>query len=487
MDSLRKEKRVSVAFRLESYDVLYNSITTPTYIINNYDISDIEVKEQVDQLLLTNLVNEDLSLVPSCDCGELKGYSYIGMTHDCGTTVKSMLDTEVDFKVWIRQPEGIAPLISPDFLFMLLNRYTITKPSIALVEYIIQTNYRIEDKSLSNIDELHRLDFILKQRGIKRGYNSFVENFDEIIEILEMNFSKGNKADKSKFIKEAISVKSGIFSEYMPVLNKSLFILDHSDGIKYADGDMSNMLNSINRIAGIDVKEMSFNNKQNRLAKTLCELAKFYSKYLDDKVYKKYCLYRQQIVRTRTHYTLRAVISSRVDEHRVDELLFPWSGATSVFRTHLISGLIRRGYTYNDAQDHIHEHVNVYSPVLDSIFEEIIAGSTEFGFPNMTNRNPSLGRGSLPFTGITGIKKDPRDKTVTISPHLAALTNLDFDGDMMHFALIFTSKAFRGALAFAVRNNVLGMQAPNQFSNSISIAKATIGTVSNWLYTEDLD
>lgn len=500
---------MSVNLRLAGYDKLIDQMDSEPFCVNDYDGTDANVKEYIDNKMLTNLANEDISLIPSCECGELKGYQYLGRTCanvGCNTIVKSILDEEVDFRVWIRQPKYVSKLIQPWFLYIILNRYKITKPSIQLVEYIIQTNYRITGNKLSNIHQLEKLDFILEQRGIKRGYNSFVDNFDEIIEILEMNFCRtGRIADKEKFVQWARSIKDDvILNSYLPVLNRSLFILDNSDGIRYMNRDMTVIVNAVRRMTGVDIRDLGEANLQNRTAKTLCDFANFYGGYFANKIFTKHALYRQNITRARSHFTLRAVVSSRSDKHRPNEILFPWSGATSVFSLHIISGLMERGFTFKDALDHLNEHVNMYSPIIREIFDEIIAGTkygryelanilTElgepvelYGHPTASNRNPSLGRGSYLSQYIWGIKDDPSDNTVDISPQNSPTTNMDYDGDMLMFTLMMTDKARKAIKPFEYHNNILGMRKPNEFTNALSIPKSDIGTVANWLYNEDL-
>lgn len=477
---------MSIRFKLTGYDDIITEMPTEPFCVNDYDGTVIKTKELIDDMLLTNLSNEDLSLVPSCQCGEFKGYQYSGeYCESCNTIVKSILDEEIDFKVWVRQPIRVQRLIQPWFLYILLNRYKVTKPSVNLVEYIIRTNYRITGPKIANMDQIERLDYMLANRGISRGYNSFVENFNEIIEILELNYCRtGRKQDKLNFVEWARSVFPQMLSGYIPVLNKSLFILDASDGVRYMNRDMTVIVNAVRRMTGIDIRGLTDNNIQNRTAKFLVDFANFYADYFKSKLFKKYSLIRQNTIRTRSHFTLRAVVSSRTDRHQPNELLFPWSASTSVFKMHIMSGLIARGYSYKDAQDHLSEHVNVYSPIIDEIFNDIVNGKDKV--PVMSVRNPSQGRGSILSTVLTGIKKDPDDNTVTISYQNSPSTNMDFDGDMLQFTLIMTNKAKRHLDKFETHNNILSSKKPNQFGGNMSYPKSIIGTIANWLDVEEV-
>lgn len=480
---------MSIDFKLTGFDDLFYNTTTPTFIVNDHDGTNIEVKEHIDNLLLNNIAGDNLSLVPSCMCGELKGAYYLGETctnPKCGTKVTSVIDDKLTYLVWIRQPKGVAKLITPFMYNILLTRYKISSPSVHLVEYITQTNMRIAGRNMRNYFKIEKLDFILKSKGIERGYNSFVENFVEIIKILELNFiTTGKKQDKLDFIEWVEKNHESFFSSYIPVPNRSLFVLDNGDGATYVDREMLNMINAVRRMTGIDVRGYNQTSVQNKTAKFIGYFARFYKNYFEANVFKKPGIIRKHITRTRSHFTIRAVVTSITEPHMNDEIHLPWSVGCSVYREHILRELMLSGMSYKQAINYFMGHINKFSTVINDIFLKLI-GEANGGFPCFLNRNPSLHRGSWLSCRITRVKTDVGDNTMSVSYMNSPSLNMDFDGDMLHVTLLFTKESIEHASNFLLHHNVLSLKGPNEFSSAISLPKANIGTLSNWLYNEPL-
>ena len=97
---------------------------------------------------------------------------------------------------------------------------------------------------------------------------------------------------------------------------------------------------------------------------------------------------------------------------------------------HLISKLLKRGFTPNEALRHIHKHTLKYDLLIDEIFQELIseAGGS---IPILLQRNPSLTRGSIQQLKVTKIKTDPNVNTISLSVLILAAFNADFDGKLV--------------------------------------------------------
>ena len=168
-----------VVLRLKNFDSIYDTLKTDKILVNTIDIFNSDTKEMLDQLIIKNYSEDNLSIIPSCHCGELKGTYYVGdVCSHCGTTVTSSVDDNISFLLWLEKPQEVEWFISPIVLSILLNRYKITKPNVPLIKYIMIPNYVIDKKQQKkNLGLLEKLDFLLQSNGIKRGYNSFVTNF----------------------------------------------------------------------------------------------------------------------------------------------------------------------------------------------------------------------------------------------------------------------------------------------------------------------
>lgn len=418
-----------VTLKLLNFDRLYDRIKSEKILINHKDIFSNTEKEAIDRLIFKNYTDDNLSIIPSCSCGDLRGTYYVGdVCFKCNTTVSSSVDDNVSFLLWMEAPIDVEYFISPLLLAILLARYKITKPNVPLIKYIMLPNYKIDKKQQKkNISQLEKLDFLLAQNGIKRGYNSFIKNFYKIIEILETEFVKEKRGANLSFYEFLLENKDNIFSRYLPFPNRLLFAMESNELGKFIDKSLLNPINVIRRLTGIDLYTKPSTVKQNKVATSLIDLSEFYISYMKNVLFNKPGLVRQHISSTRCHFTARAVITSIPGPHAYDELHIPWSVACTLFREHLLNRLYKRGFNYKQAVSFLMFHNKIYHPMLDEIFNEILQASGN-GIPCFFNRNPSLHRGSIQTVRITKIKTDNNDNTFSMSFLIAKAFNGDFDG-----------------------------------------------------------
>lgn len=418
-----------LTLKLVNFDELYTKLTTDKILVNTLDVFNSENKELIDQYIMKNYSEDNLSIIPSCQCGALKGAYYVGdVCHTCKTTVTSTTDDNISFLLWLEAPKEVEYFISPIVMAILLNRYKITKPNVPLIKYIMLPNYVIDRKQQKkNLPMLERLDFLLQANNIKKGYNSFIQNFFKIIEILEAEFVKEKQSEKQVFIDFLTQNRHNLFSRFLPFPNKIMFAMDSNELGKFIDKALLNPINVIRRVTGIDLYTKPSAVKQAKVAKSVIELSEFYSAYMKNNFFSKPGLIRQNISSTRSHFTGRAVITSIPGPHMYDELHLPWSLACSLFREHILNRLAARGYGYKQRVGFLMFHNRLYHPLLDEIFQEIIAASGS-GIRAMFNRNPSLHRGSIQTVRITRIKTNVNDTTFSMSYLIAPAFNADYDG-----------------------------------------------------------
>lgn len=475
---------MALTLKFINYDDIFKRVQSDKILLNHQDVFSTESKQLLDQFILKNYSEDNLSIIPSCQCGELKGTYYVGDTcHRCNTTVVSTIDDNISFLLWLEQPQDVELFISPITLSILLYRYKITKPNVPLIKYIMLPNYVIDKKQQKkNLHLLEKLDFLLAANGIKRGYNSFVQNFFKIIEILEAEFVYTRVAEKRAFMDFLYANKDCIFSRYLPFPNKIMFVIDNNELGSFIDKNIMNPINVIRRVTGIDIITRPTMEKQKRVAKSLLDLAEFYINYMKSAFFSKPGLIRQQVSSARCHFTGRAVVTSIPGPHTFDELHLPWSLSCSLLREHILNRLYVRGYSYKQAINYLLYHNRIYSPVIDEIFREIIAdagGSIKTFF----NRNPSLHRGSIQTVRITRVKTDVGDNTISVSYLIAPSFNMDFDGDSLNLSLALTKKVHDNMDNFEPHHNVLSINGVNEFSNAIKFPKTVISTMNNWFYS----
>lgn len=474
-----------VVFKLTSFDEIYNKIKTDKFLINREDIFNSENKKKIDSIILKNYSEDNLSIIPSCNCKELKGTYYVGeICHKCNTYVTSSLDDNISFLVWLEKPQEVELFISPIVLSILINRYKISKPNVPLIKYIMLPNFKIDKKQQKkNLHLLEKLDFLLASNNIKRGYNSFIQNFFKIIEILESEFVKDKESFDFNFYEFLLKNKDVIFSNYLPFPNRIIFAMESNELGKFIDKSLLNPINVIRRLTGIDLYTKPSSIKQAKVANSLIDLSEFYTSYMKNVLFNKTGLIRQHISSTRSHFTARAVITTIPGPHQYDEIYIPWSIGCTLLREHILNRLYARKFSYKQAINFIQYHNKIYNPLLEEIFNEIIAASNG-GIKCFFNRNPSLHRGSIQSVRITRVKKDVNDNTFSMSFLIAPSFNADCDGDELNLTLVLTEKVYRNMNNFDPHHNILSMSGVNEFTNNIKYPKTIVSTLSNWMSTD---
>ncbi len=472
---------MAVFFRLVNYNEIFSRNKGEKIFINTIDIYNREIKEILDKIIIANYNEDNLSIIPSCQCGEIKGAYYIGtLCSKCNTQVSPTIEDNLSFLLWVKRVREVERFISPIVIKMLSRRYKISKPNIPIIPYLMISNYQIDKKQQKgNLEHIEKLNFLLEERGIKRGYNSFVQNFFAIIDILETHFKNKDHVSNFDFREFLWNNQNNIFSDYLPFPNKVVFAMESNELGKFFDDTLVKPINVIRKLTGIDLYNKPSYQKQNKVAKSLIELADFYEIYFKKVFFSKSGLIRQHISSTRSHFTARAVITSHYGIHNYDEIYLPWSLACTLFREHLLKLLLRDGFTYKNAISFLMYHNRIYHPKIEEYFNRIIYESGD-GVRAFFNRNPSLHRGSIQVVRITKVKTDTNDNTISMSYLIAPSFNADFDGDELNLTLVLTQSVAQHMHNFESHHNVLGLTGPNEFTNNIKFPKTIVGTLSNW-------
>lgn len=470
---------MSVGFSLDNFDDIYRRSDSSKIVINDIDIFAEDQRSVVDNYIFKNYTEDNISLLPSCTCGELKGESMIGMTcMSCNTPVMTEVEDTVNFLLYSRRPEGVEKFISPIVMYWLMNNYKIGS-SIHLVRYLTDTTFRIDPKvNTKSRERLERFVHILTAEGYERGYNNFVRNFFPILDILEAEFSKEPKRDRGRFPAFLKANEDKIFSDYLPYPNRSLMVMNGGVLGRFVDRNVNKAVDCVRRMTGIDIKNINVRSKQNRVSKTLLGLSDFYAGYTQDSIFSKGGLARKHIGSTRSHFTARSVIVSITEPHEYDEIHLPWSIACTLFEPFLLKRLLREGWSFIDANEYLSFHLRQHSPTLEAMFIDIV--NSVGGVPMLFGRNPSLHRGSVQTVRMTRVKTDTWDNTIGMSYLIAQAYNADFDGDAMNLTLPLTANAVNQLENFAPYHSLLEFGRPNEFSSTINFPKTVISNLASW-------
>lgn len=457
------------------FDDLFHSQKIEPFILNDLVLASIEQRKSALDLFYKTYSSELVSTLPQCRCGTLKGEYNLGITCNiCETKCVSHFSEDGESNVWIRTPQGVAKLINPYIFLLLSERFT--KVSFDVIKYLTDTTYNPGTRVPSPIlNELSNL-------GVQRGYNYFIENFDEVVEKLFSlkTFKKDGDHDLLTLIRQS---KTFIFSDYIPVPNKALLIVEKNEVGTYIDPIILGAVDGISMITSLDVEPERYKSsvKQNRVSKALFKLIDFYVDYIKKQISKKEGILRKHVYATRVHFSFRTVITSIEGEHRHDDIYIPHFIAVGILRPHLINKMLKLGFDYNHALGYINSKARTYDVFLESLFNELLAEAPGGrGIVCLLNRNPSLAQGSIQKVFISKIKTDVTDNTISLSVLCLPAFAGDLDGDALNGALVldeYTSDQFEGLSHY---NTLPSHTVPYGLSGTINMPKTVVANMNGF-------
>lgn len=366
-----------------SHDERFRSMSQEPIILNDLPGVTEEDKRKVDRMTFSTHEGDVMDIEPSCECGQTTREYNIGVIcHNCRTPVVDSITEELKPKVWFRRPEGVSSLINPSLLGMISAHFT--KSKFNYLEWICNPSYN-DMKGTRGRD----LDMLL-DLGIQRGYNNFINNFDKYLEILFQCRVFKDKSNESNSIRELIAQNRDVlFSEYIPLPNKALLIVEQSKSAVYVDRNIAGMIDVIKSMRSIDtpLSGLSLRQKENRTAKVLFQAFRFFEDFYGDFLASKGGVMRKHVFGSRNGFSIRAVITSNTKRHQYDELHLPWAAAVTCLKLHIANKLMKRGYTINDIEQITQAVVYKPSPenlqlvgwhkLIRDIFDELLAESRD--------------------------------------------------------------------------------------------------------------
>lgn len=415
-----------VYLKLVDLNKVFNDLSEPPIIVNDFDLNSIEEKERLNSMLYTRYEGDTLETLPSCDCGHVKGQYNVGVKCGrCLTEVEVVTERSLHSVMWIAAPEGVKSLINPEAYIILSDKLNYSGSNV--LEWICNTSCKFKTDPRGFCDKY-------LNAGFKRGLNYFIENFDDIIEFLfkVKMFNKTNgRTEKETLRRFLFENKHVMFPKYLPVPSKLGFITENTPMGVFADTNMALAIDAIRTITSIKAGLGGTNQivRENRAAKAIKLLADYYYSFYKESLASKQGWFRKHIYGSRVHFSFRAVISSISDNHRYDELHLPWGLSVALFKAHLTNKLMRKyRMSPNECVEFLYSNTNNFHPILDELFKELIDESPNKSIPVILQRNPTLVRLSAQHLNVTKIKTDTADNTISMSVLVLKGPNADFDG-----------------------------------------------------------
>lgn len=487
---------------MQNFDKLFNRIANPIIVNDVLDTLESEKNAFDENFFVTYTDTDLLDTIPKCPCGHTFGQHHIGrggkatICRECKMPVQPMLDKPLEAIIWVQAPKGVDALINPKAWGMMSDFFTLagnSSLSFNIIKYLTNTDYRPSKKRHGRW--MQEIDDIVAALGEKRGLNTFYRHFDKILEKISLLAPFQSTRDKREKLKEVLEYvriyRKEVFAQFLPVHNKTILVIENTKFGTYMDTTLKTVIDAVRNISGIDseIKDYTVSQKENRASKFSEAISDFGRDYEKNFIAGKPGLVRKHVYATRCWFSFRAVINSLTQPHAHDEIHLPWSLAVTTFRLHLMGKLYRRGYGHNDAAYFLNAHTYVYHPLLDEIFEELLAESPHFcsddvtrGIPCIFGRNPSMYRTSIQRMFITKIKKDPKIQSISYPIVSVAGPNADFDGDQMFGFLTMDNWTTEELRMLAPHFGAWKLSGPRKIGDNMPLPKPIVSSVVNYLY-----
>lgn len=408
---------MAIMLDIVSFDRQLAELPFTPILLNDYDTKVVEEKKKLNSFITRVYSSDTLDITPQCGCGFYNRGELLGtVCPNCKTVVTYPAEQEIRSTVWARVPEGIDAFINPLVHLVLASELNIK--SFETMTWLIDASYR------PNVKRPIELKNYLEQQfnvfGIRRGVNSFIQNFDRIMEILYKGPTlRGPKnTEKVDTLREFIRIhRDKFFSQYISFPAAMMFVIENTPTGRYADSKMEGAIDAIGTLNSIyhPTTPLSARKKENWMAKVQLKLLQYHAAIFDEFIGKKKGITRKNILGTLHPFTTRTVISSITANHRYYHLHFPYAPFTLTNKEHIQSKLFHRGYSPRAARAFVAEHVRNYHPMMSELHDELIADTPFDGIVCGFVRNPSLDRSSNQCLEITKVKRDPQDNTIGLS------------------------------------------------------------------------
>ena len=409
---------------LVSHDEEFLIYKKPTTIIIN-DINgliDTERAEHINNEIYTIYQKNFVDILPTCNCGYLSNRKHLEdkLCPKCNSICR--IDDGSTPVMWIRAFEGL-PFINITYWQMIKN---VTDKKIDILRYLSDTNY----------NPVKKPDYIYGLLGViggKRSYRNLLNNFEKILIYLKQvpKFRKKPSIQNmfDDFIKMWREKRSSILSEYLPITNKKLFVMENTNKGRFINLLVHTTVDVVNGWLYFDDLKNKENKINNLTAKTLSNLSISATSIMKDYIAGKKKLFRKQIYGHRVPNSFRTTISTKCGKNQIyDVVELPWSVGMTAYTPIILNYLVNRyKFKYLDAVRYVYGHVNRYSDLLREVFDTMCREAPGGYLWVEMHRNPTLLPGSKGRLKAL-IKSNPDDKTTSVPMTIFNQFNADVDG-----------------------------------------------------------
>ena len=466
---------------LLNQESIFRGLKTPPIIVNDlYAVSE-EQRERILNNIRTIHKDDVMSSMDSCECGLLVGTHKRGhVCNTCLSVCQKPISHDFESILWVRAPNGVRPLMTPQVRLMLRNRFS--KVGNDLIMWLTDRDYRPSSRPIPEYEQLLSL-------GVQRGYNWFYDNFDELLDTL-YGLKGFERKPKNAGYHESIDlyelIKSNrdcIFSNYLPMPNRSLLVIEKTNVGSYAKTIDIGAIDAIQSMLGID-SPVSIHNtttKENRTARALDGLTNYIESVYGEVFGGKTGVFRKNAFGTREHFSTRTVATSITGAHDCKELHLSWGSGIGMLKYHLLNKLYLKDFLLNQSLRLIYKSADTFNPLINNIFNQLIAECRYWGIPVLHGRNPTLKRGSQQLLFITKIKK-PGDQTNSFSINIVGPMNADYDGDQLNTLSLLDNYMTRGSMEMSPFRSAYSLDNVRGYSSDIGMSKQAVTMTANYFW-----
>ena len=386
---------MAVTQNLLSLDAYHRSTPGDKIYVNDLSYFSKKDDERIDQALKTIYNHTDtLSTKPTCDCGKLTGRYLVGrVCPECGSECKEFFD-KIYPLLWLRALDPNYKFLNPTFWLMMSS-------AIYKIKTIDALRWLTDSRYNPNLLKIPDILYDIKDHVLngERNYHNTMSKIPEILNYL-INIPKHKNGAKKKIFEEILAVyykyKDILFSEYLPIINKKLFVIESTSKGKYVNIISADTIDAVKTWEKLCSQEnVTKAAISNTTGAVVSKLANLYAAHFTKFVASKSGIFRKNIYGAKSHFAFRCVVVSIAGPHRFDEVVAPWIVGLVTFRPHILNRLVRKGYPYKQASKKIFKACNKFDPEIYEILEQLIKETPNgMGVPIILQRNQNMAIGS---------------------------------------------------------------------------------------------
>lgn len=393
-------------------------------IVNNETLTSQKLSKEFTDAIYSNSDGE-LGFVPTCQCGNIKGVTKLGLYCTlCQTECSEQFTDTLSHVSWIGLPDNLAPVLHPIWYMILKNWSSVGRRSISVVDIILNPLEEIPEDLQSFITG--------------RGFKWFYEHHDEVLNFLLYKYPKTSKKSSAKWVEIFREVYQGeMFTRYLPILHNSLHPLKNNGGtLNYVDSTSKEILSAVIDLSAEIYKQHATSVNVRSFNKTMFDIytriMAYYNALISEKLGGKTALLRKHCYGSRVHFSARSVIVPHAEIIEQDHVILPWGIIVSGLKLPILNYLMNKHYkSFNEALSIFMRSLIRYDELVDQCIHRFICDSPGGYLSIAIGRNPTLRYGSIIQckVGPEDYKKDPKDQTIAINAGIVDPMNADYDGE----------------------------------------------------------